>query len=286
LDQINEVLHAGLNNSQDFDLIPDRLVRREYDALMERHRIQDDSLLFGLGRQLRADYVITGHLSTENPNTYQVAARMLDIKGNTVLPPLSFEGSRRLGSTLMANLVVRIASSLRENFSPGQRSGKTEIAVDFSSVTPDVAEQGKPESGRILSFNEIIYGGVSLPADLKSMSSLLGLDLIFDIEQTYFSFGAGASLLGMLSLDLSLFLEAHLYENNQSVATQMYFRAGAGYVHPLDTKIIKESDIKILALIGARHISSHFVFDVGFGIDYFSTRVGAFCLRAGIGLYI
>jgi len=281
LDQVNEALRNGFENSPDFELIPAREVRREYDPLIARYRTQDDPLLFSLGRQLRADYVVTGQLSTENPNSYMVVARMLDIQGNRVLPPLSFEGTRRTGTTLMGNLVIRIASSLRQNFTPGQKSGMTEIAIDLGQITPPIDEKkDETGSGHAISLTVLIYGGVSVNSDLKSLSSLFGLDVLFDIEKSYFSFGFGESIMGKLTFDGLVFLEAHLYENARSVSTQMYFRVGGGLVIPIDPAW--KRDTKVSALVGARHISS-FVFDVGFGIDYFSLQRSAFCLRMGIG---
>ncbi|MDR2733362.1 MAG: hypothetical protein LBC99_01815 [Spirochaetota bacterium] len=284
LDQVNEALRLGFENSPDFELIPDREVRREYEPLIARYRVQDDPLLFSLGRQLRADYVVTGRLSTENPNTFQVAARMLDIRGNRILLPISFEGTRRLGNTLMGNLVVRVASSLRQNFTPGQKSGMTEIAIDLESMSSVPEMQNQADSGRVFSLSAIVYGGASFDSKFSSMSSLAGLDLILDIERTHFSFGIGGVVLGQLTVDGSLFLEAHLYENNQAANWQMYFRAGAGFVYPIDPRW--EKGYKVSALVGARYIASNFVFDLGLGIDYYSSQRSAFCLRTGIGVHL
>lgn len=301
-DRITQALFKSLAEQKGYELLPladVEQVRRE--TSFGSHNFTQ-SAIQTLAERLRAGVVIFGSVSTSESTKLTVEARIFDVAKNIFLDTLSVQNHLEMEDIVIAELIGRVVSETetrilgkeaelvettltvksKDSFSSAASSSS---AQTVSNSPASVSQESSPQTPltRAVTLNAIFHWGRTLPAFGNESETLLGIDFLFDIEQSYHSFGFSLTLIGSNAVDFGLMYETHFFENNYYRNWQIYLRAGPTLTYPLNDE--RESEVKLETGLGIRFSVPYFVFDAGFGINYYSTQHSSLYIRAGGGFH-
>jgi hypothetical protein len=286
LSQINSSLRQDLPKINTFDVLDASAVSTVHELLLSDPRFQgrENNLFLELGRRLRADVVVFGRVSTQDPNRFGVETRLIYVNSPGDTQDFFLDEPRFREINLRGNLVLRITERVQRHFARNDTTTEASIELSRPPRIETVTEPLLQE--RDMALNVIFAFGYT-----GDRGMMAGLDFVFAVQRSHFSFGFSAG--GMIDgpeVDLipSVFVEANLFQNDFYRPLQIYFRGGLGLFQPFvgDEKDKRESDIRLLTLAGVRLSAGHFVFDAGLGYDYYSfQQMGVLYLRAGLGFH-
>ena len=305
--RVSETLLRSIIALGDFEVVSSSDVETVRRDLLPGYRDMQNGLMRALGRRLKADIVIGGSVAQDGQNGLVAEARILDVGKSVFLSPIRIENRIELQDLLLGDLVNRVAAEMRVRFVTGgpnnltetsipiQRGGSSSSAATSSSsaasssasssaiTTAGTNAQQVPAGERIVSLNAIFSFGKVLPLFGNEADMRWGIDFVFDIERSYFSFGFGTALVGTTAVDIGLFAETHFFENDFYRNWQVYLRTGPALSYPL--KSTESMAFKLNTAVGIRLLFPYFMFDAGFGIDYYSTQKSSLYLKIGTGFH-
>jgi hypothetical protein len=298
--RLGETLVRSLAALGDYEIISAADVEAARRDLLPEYRNLDNALMRALGRRLRADIVINGIVRAPNFSTLAAEARILDVTKSEFVDTITISNRREMEDIIVGELVNRVATEAGARFlgkntnlvettttvTGGASSSAQTVFSSSSSLNSQPAQDKINEinpSERDVTLNTIFFWGSVLPFFGNESSMLLGVDFVFDLERTYYSFGFGFNLKDTTIIDLGIFFETHFFENNYWRHWQVYLRTGPALAYPIKSQA--ELAFKLNTGIGIRFSVPYFVFDAGFGINYYSTQRSSLYIRAGGGFH-
>ncbi len=302
-DRVTQTIMKSLSALGEYEVISPNDVEAARRDLLPEYRNLDNALMRALGRRLKADIVVNGSVSAPGFSTLAVEVRILDVAKSEFLDTISIQNRREMEDIVVGEVVNRVATETGTKFlgkktnlvettttvtgagssSSSASSISSSRTVSSSSSSASAQTDGLQPPGRDVTLNAIFHWGSVLPLFGNESAMMLGVDFVFDLERTYYSFGFGFTLAGAETIDIGLFFETHFFENSYWRNWQVYLRTGPALAYPLTSEA--EMAFKLNTGLGVRFAIPYFVFDAGFGIDYYSSQRSSLYIRAGGGFH-
>lgn len=301
--RVGQTIMRSLGALGEYEIISASDVEAARMDLASEYRNLENAMMRALGRRLKADIVINGTVTAPNLSMLGVEIRILDVGKSQFLDTITVSNRREMEDIIVGEVVNRVAtdtgvkflgrgSNLVETTTTVTGSPQSSSSSSSSSSVGTTSSQSNSttrsdEATRVaqrdISLNAIFHWGNVLPLFGSESKTLLGIDFVFDVERTYYSFGFGFTMAGAETIDIGVFFETHFFENDYSRNWQVYLRTGPALAYPLQSDV--ESGFKLNTGLGVRFAIPYFVFDAGFGIDYYSSQSSSLYIRAGGGFH-